>query len=320
MIAQEDHANLKVLLEGLRHDAARYFKKAAKVIEGKEIHEHVQPFELLAPREQAANRDRYWSLLPRSLQDEGKHLNARLTSLMGEVARAARSAPLASEGDQRDLSIGTKVMRSALLLRRFRWWSAEILHDEDVVLGVTPAGQSDDEALDASEAAHVFIGWAEKVQAILDLVTASSGLSSVTQIGEAARYRPGTAFILMWMDKSKPELVDVSDTVKSVFELFGIQAVRADDIEHEGLITPRILDEIKTAEFCYADLTGERPNVYYEVGYAHALGRRVILYRKAGTDLHFDLAGYNCPAYENLHDLKQQLTNRLRALTNKEPK
>jgi hypothetical protein len=123
----------------------------------------------------------------------------------------------------------------------------------------------------------------------------------------------------MWMDKSKPDLIDVSDAVKEVFAQFGIRAIRADDIEHEGLITDRILTEIKTAEFCFADLSGARPNVYYEVGYAHALPRRVILFRNAGTGLHFDLAGYNCPEYENLRDLKDKLIHRLRALTNKEP-
>jgi len=99
-----------------------------------------------------------------------------------------------------------------------------------------------------------------------------------------------------------------------------VRALRGDDIEHEDLITSRILSEIKTSEFCFADLSGSRPNVYYEVGYAHALPRRVILFRKEGTGLHFDLAGYNCPEYESLRDLKEKLTHRLRALTNKEPK
>lgn len=121
----------------------------------------------------------------------------------------------------------------------------------------------------------------------------------------------------MWMDPSKPELDDVRDAVVETFRAFGIAAVRADDIEHEGVVTQRVLAEIRTSEFLFADLSGSRPNVYYEVGYAHALGKRVILFKKTGTGMHFDLAGYNCPEYESIRDLKAKLTKRLEVLTNK---
>ena len=128
---------------------------------------------------------------------------------------------------------------------------------------------------------------------------------------------PNTAFILMWMDPSHPELQDVHEAVKDVFAAFGIRAYRADDIQHQDRITDLVLEQITSAEFLFADLSGKRPNVYYEIGYAHALGKRPMLYRRLGTPLHFDLAVHNIPEYRNVTHLRELLRARLEAITGK---
>jgi hypothetical protein len=46
----------------------------------------------------------------------------------------------------------------------------------------------------------------------------------------------------------------------------------------------------------------------------------VILYRKAKTKLHFDLAHRNCPEYANVTELKDLLRKRLEVVTNKPKK
>ena len=161
---------------------------------------------------------------------------------------------------------------------------------------------------------------AEVIKQALRLIrTASTSQLAINTESQTSRHIPNTAFILMWMDKSHPELVDVHQAVKEVFAEFQIEALRADEIQHQDRITDLILNKIAQSELLFADLTGERPNVYYEVGYAHALGKRPILYRRTGTALHFDLSIHNVPEYENVTQLRTLLRQRLEAITGRVP-
>lgn len=269
------------------------------------------------------NPDRFWNVISEELKQNSMQLVARVISVSTELTNIAKSSSLAGEEDIVSIRIATKTIRSALRLRRYYYREPEVLHDEGTVLGFRHADQSDDQDTSPSEARSIFGEKIEEFFELFELIFPGSDDHEIVNIPSSLdqrnNYRAGTAFIMMWMDPKQPELNDVADTVRSVFKNFDIKAVRADDIEHESLVTERILNEIKSSEFLFADLTGMRPNVYYEVGYAHALNKRVILFRKTGTDLHFDLAGYNCPDYQSLRDLKEKLTRRLEYLTNKRP-
>ncbi len=244
----------------------------------------------------------------------------RLAKLVFKIIETSKSSPLVSEVDHGDLSIALKEMLAALRFHSYRHWGTHVLNDEDRVLGVGRAGQEEN-ACGFSDAKGGFRVGAAKVNRIMGLIFPSdTPVATALARSESPgikKTRRNSAFIMMWISKDHPELEDVKDCIKDVFKRFGIDAVRSDEIEHSGVITERILDEIATSEFLIADLTGERPSVYYEVGYAHALGQRPILYRKAGSNLHFDLAVHNCPEYNNLADLRQKLEARLSVLTNK---
>lgn len=248
----------------------------------------------------------YWRDLTDELKAEAEQLTEELLSLAKPFARLCKGSLLATDADLRDLLVNVRVMRAALHLRDYHYSEPEEIHDEGVILGFRPASQEERDPLKPRDASARFIKSNVQLNRILQVCDTEGNDDGVARHKqpEASKYRPNTAFIMMWMDKAESALEDVRDAVQEVFGEFDIRAVRADDIEHDGVITQRILEEIRTSEFLFADLTGTRPNVYYEVGYAHALGKRVILFRKRDTQLHFDLAGYNCPEYENLRDLK----------------
>lgn len=311
-MSEAPKSDLRLLIEALRNDGGDYFRELAKYVKE-------QPGDSWRTR---LSPDHYEQQVSEASMQTARQIAHRLMRYSAQVAEAMRSAPLVGTEDLADLRHATKAMRASLRLRRYRFEEIEVLNDEDRILGVRPATQREDEPLSPLEADVVFFDNTSTILRIVAFIEASADLSpqgdGVPASGvDAPRYRPGTAFVMMWMDPAHPDLTDICDTVKDTFRKFGINAVRADDIEHDGQITQRVLNELRTSEFLFADLTGARPNVYYEVGFAHALGRRVLLYRKAGTGLHFDLAGYNCPEYANLRDLKDKLVRRLESMTNR---
>lgn len=60
--------------------------------------------------------------------------------------------------------------------------------------------------------------------------------------------------------------------------------------EKPGLITSQIWNEIRRAEVVVAEISDENPNVFYELGFAHALGKEVILLSQNVLKRPFDIS------------------------------
>src|SRR5688572_8723363 len=71
-------------------------------------------------------------------------------------------------------------------------------------------------------------------------------------------------------------------------------------------------DQIQQAHLIIADLTAKNPNVLYQIGYAHASGKKVILIAQHGEDLPFPPTDYPTLIYAgNITELFGQLRENL---------
>jgi hypothetical protein len=101
--------------------------------------------------------------------------------------------------------------------------------------------------------------------------------------------------------------------IREAAEKLGYIVERADDIERNGDILEIIYDRIRSADAVVADTTHCNPNVFYEIGYAHALDRPTILITRAGETLPFDLQSKNHIFYSSIVELREKLAKRLKA-------
>lgn len=93
----------------------------------------------------------------------------------------------------------------------------------------------------------------------------------------------------------------------------GAYSERVDEQIFNERILDRIYNQIAKADCIIADMTGRNANVFYEVGYAHALGKPTILLTRRAEDIPFDLKHFPHIVYESkLTELRDKLTKRVR--------
>jgi hypothetical protein len=77
-----------------------------------------------------------------------------------------------------------------------------------------------------------------------------------------------------------------------------LDCARGDDIFGSNVVMDDVKAAIARADLVIADLTGQNPNVFYEVGIAHTLERPVLLLSQSLEDIPFDLRNRRILPYE----------------------
>jgi tetratricopeptide (TPR) repeat protein len=119
---------------------------------------------------------------------------------------------------------------------------------------------------------------------------------------------PGMCFVMM----------PFAENFNAIFRLIqrccteqGLTCVRADEDVRPGKITGKIYDLVSCAGVIIADMTGRNPNVFYELGLAHAISDNVILLTQATDDVPFDLKDFIHIRYTNTFDGAEKLATDL---------
>jgi hypothetical protein len=91
------------------------------------------------------------------------------------------------------------------------------------------------------------------------------------------------------MPYSVPWFAAVSDVIEAAAKAKGFACEITKDLGSPGDIPDQVWQGIRSADVVVADITGNNPNVFYEVGLAHALGKEVIVLTQDEKDLPFDI-------------------------------
>lgn len=123
------------------------------------------------------------------------------------------------------------------------------------------------------------------------------------------------AFILMPFKLKEFDQKVYFDVIKPTVEKeLGICCIRSDEETKPGVINNQIYTMIRKAKLIIAETTSRNPNVFYEVGMAHAFNKDVFIFNssKKNKKLPFDIVTNRAVFYDDYEDLKKKIVENLK--------
>ena len=101
--------------------------------------------------------------------------------------------------------------------------------------------------------------------------------------------------------------------IKEVCGKVGLKCLRGDETLREGNLLKHIVTYILECDLIIANINGRNPNVFYELGICHSIGKPVIIISHFldRNQIPFDVAGKNILFYDSFDGLREQLKDEL---------
>lgn len=117
-----------------------------------------------------------------------------------------------------------------------------------------------------------------------------------------------SVFVLTPFSKRESQTFTI---VNKVCRDVDLKCSRGDEVYRENNILSHIVKSILQANIIIVNINGRNPNVFYELGICHAIGKPVLIISKSKNDLPFDINAKNIIFYNGDHDLEIKLKNEL---------
>lgn len=132
---------------------------------------------------------------------------------------------------------------------------------------------------------------------------------SSLQIPNITRKEVVVFVAMSFRDEEDPALVDYYRAIERAVKAteLPLKLNRVDLVEGDYEISQRIMDEINRADVVLSDFTLNSRNVYFELGYARGIKKRIIQCARKGTELEFDIKTWRTLFYRNATELEEKL-------------
>lgn len=165
--------------------------------------------------------------------------------------------------------------------------------DEETEGGKKPVGEIKDTGL-WSKIRVSFGGMSLSEAAMLS--RHSKGMAVTPVFGRPRQPDERTDVFVLMPFNAKMEKV-YANHIKKMAQELGLTMRRADEIFTPGPFMEKVWDGICEAQLILADCTQKNPNVFYEIGMAHTVGKKVVLITRSEKDIPSDIKHYDYIPY-----------------------